>query len=495
MKFEIVDKNLENIDADIEIIFVIDKNLDHKWVKDKESLALLGYKGEKEEVAFLPEKRRIYVGTTLEHDEIRIAAAKAIKALKGKEFKTAKAGVYIQNCPITNIKAFVEGAILGDYEFKKYKSKNDKKGVKKIIFANEEYNDKSFTLEKAKQSIHEAGIVAKATNLVRDIVNTPPNEIYPETFAKLAKEVAKESDLDIKILDEKDLEKEGMNAFLAVARASANPPRLVHLSYKPKDAKAKIAIVGKGLTYDSGGLSLKPSDYMVTMKADKSGASAALGIIKAARELDLPVEVHAILGLAENMIGGNAYKPDDILKAKNGKTIEVRNTDAEGRLVLADCLCYVQEKVQPDYLIDIATLTGACVVALGEYTTGVMGHSDELKNRFVSAANSSGELAGILPFNRYLPKLLESKIADICNISSSRYGGAITAALFLSEFIEEKNKEKWIHLDIAGPAYVEKEWGYNPYGASGAGVRMVIKWMQKEFVYKYVSNHKHASES
>ena len=483
MKFEVVDKKLDQIQADIEIVFVIDEKLDHKWVRDKEELELLDFKGKKEQVAFLPEKRRIYIGTTLDHDEIRIASAKAVKTLKGKSFKSAKVGVYIQNCPVTNIKAFVEGAILGEYEFKKYKSDKESKGIEKIYIANEEYADKPFTLENAKKSVEEAIIVAETTNMVRDIVNTPPNEIYPESFAKLTAQMASQEGIEVKILDMEDLKAEGMEAFLAVGRASVHPPHLVHLSYKPKNPKAKVAIVGKGLTYDSGGLSLKPSDYMVTMKADKSGASAAFGIIMAAKKLQIPVEIHAILGLAENMVGPNAYKPDDVLKAKNGKTIEVRNTDAEGRLVLADCLCYAQEKVEPDYILDLATLTGACVVALGEYTTGVMGHSEEMKRKMLQAASASGELAGELPFNRYLPKLLESKIADICNISSSRYGGAITAALFLSEFIEEKNKERWIHLDIAGPAYVEKEWGYNPYGASGAGVRMVIKWLQKEFVF------------
>ncbi len=487
MKVTIQDSKLSQIQADIEIVFVIDKNLEHKWVQDRDTLDALGFKGEKEEVAFLPEKRRIYVGTTLDHDEIRIATAKAVQTLKNKKFKRAKIGVYIQNCPITNIKAVAEGAILGDYEFTKFKSKKSEGGLEEIVMAKEEYADKSFTIENAKKAIEEATIVAETTNLVRDIVNTPPNEIYPESFAKLATQLASEEGIEVQVLDEKDLENEKMGAFLAVARASANPPRLVHLSYKPQNPKAKVAIVGKGLTYDSGGLSLKPSDYMVTMKSDKSGASAALGIILAAKRLGLPVEIHAILGLAENMVGGNAYKPDDILTAKNGKTIEVKNTDAEGRLVLADCLCYAQEKVGPDYIIDIATLTGACVVALGEYTTGVMGHSDELKAAMLKAAKSSGELAAELPFNRYLPKLLKSEDADICNISSSRYGGAITAALFLSEFIEEKNKEKWLHLDIAGPAYVQKAWGYNPYGASGAGVRMVIKWLQQKFVF----NQKH----
>jgi leucyl aminopeptidase len=214
------------------------------------------------------------------------------------------------------------------------------------------------------------------------------------------------------------------------------------------------------------------------MKSDKSGASAALHIIKAAALLKLPYEVHSVIGAAENMIGGNAYKPDDVLKARNGKTIEVRNTDAEGRLVLADCLDFAQD-LKPDYLFDLATLTGACVVALGEYTSGVMGHSTHLKHTFVSSALKSGELVSTLPFNRYLKKLLKSSIADMSNISTSRYGGAITAGLFLDNFIRDEYKDKWLHLDIAGPAFIEKDWGYNQCGASGAGVRMCLNFMIK----------------
>ncbi|HIE35249.1 MAG TPA: leucyl aminopeptidase [Campylobacterales bacterium] len=488
MRFEMVDKKISQIDADVEIVFIVDKNFDHKWVKDKDELNILNFKAEPEEVAFLIDRKRVYVGVkSLDHDEIRIASAKAIKAIKNKKFKSAKIGVYIQNCPITNIKAVVEGMILGAYSFDKYKSKKEEDSIEDIYIAKDEYEDKEFTISNAKKSIQEAIILAEATNFVRDIVNTPPNEITPLTLADLAKDLAKDEGLECKILDENELESENMNAFLAVGKASVNPPRLIHLSYKPKNAKAKIALVGKGLTYDSGGLSLKPSDYMVTMKSDKSGACAVLGIIKAAKRLELPIEIHAVVGAAENMVSGKSYKPDDILVAKNKKTIEVRNTDAEGRLVLADCLCYVQEKVDPDYIVDFATLTGACVVALGEYTIGVMGFNDDLKRKILEAAKSSGELAAELPFNRYLPKLLESKIADISNISSSRYGGAITAAIFLSNFIEDKNRDKWVHLDIAGPAFVEKEWGYNPYGASGAGVRLGIKWLQKEFVF----NKKH----
>ena len=292
-----------------------------------------------------------------------------------------------------------------------------------------------------------------------------------------AKNLAKENkNIKCEIYDEKFLEKEKMNAFLAVSKASNNPPRLIHLSYKPKNAKKKVVFVGKGLTYDSGGLSLKPSDYMLTMKADKSGGAAAMGIIKAIADLNLDIEVHSIIGACENMIGGNAYKPDDVLISRENISIEVRNTDAEGRLVLADCLSYAQD-LKPDLLIDLATLTGACVVGLGEYTSGIMGNNEDLQNKFYESSKKSGEYANILHFNPYLKDLLKSNIADVSNISSSRYGGALTAGIFLDKFIRKEYKDKWLHLDIAGPAYLEKTWGYNSFGASGAGVRMCVNFI------------------
>ena len=281
--------------------------------------------------------------------------------------------------------------------------------------------------------------------------------------------------IECKILSKKEIESEKMHSLLAVSRASNQEPKVIHLSYKGANPKAKLVFVGKGLTYDSGGLSLKPSDFMVTMKADKSGGCAVLGIISAIAKLRLPLEVHGIIGAVENMIGGNAYKPDDILSSREGKSIEVRNTDAEGRLVLIDCLSYAQD-LKPDYLIDIATLTGACVVGLGEYTFGIMGHNEELKSAFEREALQSGELVAKLPFNSHIRKLIDSKIADICNVSSTRYGGAISAGMFLGEFIRKENEDKWLHLDIAGPAYVEKEWDINPYGASGAGVRACVEF-------------------
>lgn len=219
---------------------------------------------------------------------------------------------------------------------------------------------------------------------------------------------------------------------------------------------------------------------MVTMKLDKSGGCAVLGMMSVIAKLDLPYEVHGIIGAVENMVGGDAYKPDDILTAKNGTTIEVRNTDAEGRLVLADCLCYAQDEIKNiDYIFDYATLTGACVVGVGQYTTGIMGNSTQLKRDIVSNALESGEYATALPFNRFLRKTIKSEVADICNVANTRYGGSITAGLFLDKFIYEENKDKWIHHDIAGPAYVEKPWGgYNPYGGSGTGVRMTLEFLK-----------------
>ncbi len=480
MQIEITPKAPDEIEADIEIICLIDKKFDHDWVEDKELLELSGFKAEQDATIFLPEKRRLYTASdSLEHDDIRSAFAAAIRAIRKTPAKHVKTGLYLGKCPPQNIKAMVEGMVFGDYDFDLYKTEKAKHPIKKVTISTIDFNGKRVEIEKVKKYVETANIVATATNYTKNLVNTPPDDMTPEILALKGVSLAEENGLECTILDEKGLEGENMNAFLAVSRASQHPPRLIHLAYKPQNPKFKIALVGKGLTYDSGGLSLKPAEFMVTMKSDKAGACAVFGVMKAVSELKLPIEVHGIVGATENMIGSNAYKPDDVLRAKNGKTIEIRNTDAEGRLVLADSLCYAQEKVAPDYLIDFATLTGACVVALGEYTIGIMGHNRALKHSISKAAAHAGELTGTLKFNRYLKKLIKSEIADVCNISSSRYGGAITAALFLDHFIQEEYKQKWLHLDIAGPAYVEKAWGYNPAGASGAGVRMTIKWFEQ----------------
>jgi len=483
MNINFTDKKLKDIETDLELIVVVDKNFEHKSVVGyKEILESASFKGEQDEVMLLAESKIVFVGAkSLNARHICPAVASALRSILDKKYKSVKMHTYLSCQKSTEtLRALAEAIVLGTYSFRKYKSKQEKQALDSVTISSEEYNGKELNKKIVKRAIEKGIKVALSVNLTRDIVNTPPEDFYPKLFATTAKKVAKDENLEIKVLGKKEIKKEGMNALLAVARASQHKPKVIKISYKPKNPKSVVSLVGKGLTYDSGGLSLKPSDFMVTMKLDKSGASAVLGIMQAVARLKLLIEVHGFIGAVENMIGGNAYKPDDVLKAKNGKTIEVRNTDAEGRLVLADLLCYAQQEVDADYIIDMATLTGACVVGVGQYTTGVMGNNQELIDKMLYAGNvESGELMAHLPFNNYLKKSLKSNIADICNISNSRYGGAVTAGLFLEEFLEERSREKWLHLDIAGPAFVESQWGENPHGASGAGVRAVTRFIEK----------------
>ncbi len=482
MNFKVTDNRLYDINSDLEIIIVVKKDLKHSFVKDAKLLKRVGFTGEHEESYLVAHKSRLYIGSeSIKSGDIRSAVAVAMREFSGKGFKSAKIATYMSHPKCTAVlRGMVEGMILGSYTFDRYKSKKSKKTLKNITISLEEYHRFELDLDSCQRAVTNAIIGAEATNYTRDIVNTTPDDCYPRVLAKMAKKIAKESSLECNILNSKEIKAEGMNALLAVARASRHKPRVIHLSHKPKNPKAVVSIVGKGLTYDSGGLSLKPADFMVTMKADKSGGSAVMGIMKAISQMNLPIEVHGFVGAVENMIGGDAYKPDDVLVAKNGKTIEVRNTDAEGRLVLADVLCYAQQEVKADYLFDMATLTGACVVGVGHYTSGVMGNSNMAVDMVINASNKiSGEMATKLEFNRYLGKSLKSSIADISNISNTRYGGAITAGMFLAEFIDEEHKNRWAHIDIAGPAFVEHAWGENPVGASGAGVRTMIRLIEK----------------
>ena len=467
MKINLIE-NSEKFNSEIEIIFV--KELDENC-EDKEILENLEFKAKDEACVLLPESKKVYVGfEENSYDSIAIASATAIRKIQTTKFESAK--IVLNDILEKNFKALVEGAILGQYKFVDYKSEKEKKKVELNIIVEEK-------IEELETILNESKIIAKAVNKARNMVNTAPADFYPEIMAKIAKELASDVEIKCEVHGESYLEKHKMMAMHSVGRASVHESKLIHLTYKPKNAKLKVVLVGKGLTYDSGGLSLKPSDFMVTMKADKSGGCAVLSILWAVAKLELPIEVHGIVGAVENMIGGNAYKPDDILCARNGKTIEVRNTDAEGRLVLADCLCYAQDEIKDiDYIFDYATLTGACVVGVGEYTTGVMGNCNNLKRKAVSSALDAGEYATALDFNRYLKKTIKSEIADVCNVANTRYGGAITAGMFLDNFIYEENKNKWVHFDIAGPAYVEKTWGYNSYGASGAGVRTTIGFLK-----------------
>ncbi|KIM10052.1 MAG: aminopeptidase A [Sulfurovum sp. FS08-3] len=479
MKIQLKDKKLKDIDAQLEIVFVVNRDFEDLFVRDAKELKKLNFKAEQDSTALIVGSDRIYVGVDdLKSYNLRTAAAKAIKAIQLTTYSTLKVASYI-NEDETSIEAMVEGFILGAYRFERYKSEKSKNVIESITFSTQSFNAQTLDIQKAKEAIAKAHVVATSTNFTRDIVNTTPDDCYPEVLADIATHLAKEQGLECNVLKPNEIKEQKMEALLAVARASRHKPRVIHLMHKPKNPKAVVSLVGKGLTYDSGGLSLKPSEHMVTMKADKSGGSAVLGIMRAVAILKLPIEVHGFVGAVENMIGGDAYKPDDVLVSKNGKTIEVRNTDAEGRLVLADVLAYAQQEVKADYLYDMATLTGACVVGVGEYTIGIMSNDSKASQTIVEVGHEvSGELVTKLDFNRYLKATLKSNIADICNISNTRYGGAITAGLFLSEFIDENHKNKWVHLDIAGPSFVEHEWGENPAGASGAGVRLIVATLE-----------------
>jgi leucyl aminopeptidase len=468
MNIQLLNQNIADAKSDISLVYLTAELL--KKNKDKKALKLAGFSASQDSICFLHDKNTLVCGVdTFDADDIRSVSAVAIKALKKTNYKSANIAIEDK----TLIFALVEGFVLGGYTYEVYKSKKSQTSLKNIslIYIKDDYKS-------AIKLFSDAVIVADATCFTRDIVNTIPEDLNPPTFADLAKKLAKENSLGCKILDEKGLKKENCTSMLAVGRASRHESQLIHLTYKPKNPKKVISLIGKGLTYDSGGLSLKPGASMVTMKMDKAGACAVLGIIKAASEMKLDIEIHAFIGAVENMIGGDAYKPDDVLVSRNGKTIEVRNTDAEGRLVLADVLDFAQEKVKADYMFDFATLTGACMVAVGQYTTGVMGHSSRLKHNVGKAATASGELTASLPFNKHLKKQIKSEIADICNISNKPYGGAITAGLFLDAFIHEENKDKWLHFDIAGSAYTESPWDVNVYGGTGAGVRFMSEFLK-----------------
>ena len=474
MNIKLSNKELNKINSDIELIVV--KDLKKLEKKEQKLLKKVSFDTKAFDTYFHAQENKFFVACSkLKKEDLKLCFSSAIRSIKKLNIKSIKFDL-IQNDKELKIDELVEGLVLGEYEFTKYKS-NSKK-AKKLQITICTTNSKKEE-EKLEKELTNALAITSSVNMVRSIINTPPEDYFPDTMANDAKNIASQNDLTCIIHGEDYLQTNGMNAMFNVGRASRHESKLIHLAYKPKEPKGKIVLVGKGLTYDSGGLSLKSGAGMVSMKCDKGGGSAVLGIMNTLKALSCEYEVHGIIGAVENMIGGDAYKPDDVLVAKNGKTIEVRNTDAEGRLVLADCLCYAQDEIKDiDYIFDYATLTGACIVALGNETIGTMGHSDKLKAKMQKAADSSGELIGILPFNRYLPKQLKSGIADIVNSTASRAAGSITAGLFLDNFVKKENKKKWLHLDIAGAAYSESPWGYNSFGGTGAGVRLTLDFIK-----------------
>ena len=315
-------------------------------------------------------------------------------------------------------------------------------------------------------------VIAKAVNLVRDLVNTSPRDLSPETLAEEAVRVASDRGIAVEVLDENELRADGYGGLTGVGQGSTRPPRLVRLSYTHPEAAKTVAFVGKGITFDSGGLSLKPPKSMETMKSDMGGAAATLAATAAIAELGLPVNVVGYMCLAENMPGGAAQRPSDIITIYGGKTVEVLNTDAEGRLVMADALARSAAD-NPDLVVDIATLTGAASVALGRRTAGVMGSSEAVAGEVAAVMREAGEPAWAMPLPEELRKGLDSTVADLANVSGDRNGGMLVAGLFLREFVPDG--VAWAHLDIAGPAFNETSpYGYTPKGGTGAAVRALV---------------------
>ena len=321
------------------------------------------------------------------------------------------------------------------------------------------------------EEVKRGTVLAAAVALARDLVNEPAIAKPPAELASVAERIAAEQGLDIRVYEEEEIEAERFGGLLGVSMGATNPPRMVVLRYSPEGATRTVALVGKGIVFDSGGLSLKTAKGLETMKTDMSGAAAVFGAIQAIAALELAVNVVAITPLTENLIGGSALRPGDVLRTRNGKTIEVLNTDAEGRLILADALALACEQ-DPDFVVDIATLTGACIVGLGPTIGGVLSEDDEAAATVIAAAKRSGEQMWRLPLEASYRRFIDSDIADVKNTSSSRYGGAITAALFLAEFVDDV---PWVHLDIAGPARASSAEHYIGKGGTGFGVRTLVE--------------------
>ena len=372
------------------------------------------------------------------------------------------------------VRAAAEAVILGSYRFDVYLKSGSRPSLKQVVIAGREPSSAAI-----RRSLRTASAGAKATNAARDLVNEPPLTLTPREFAKRARKLEGRG-VKVKVIGKAQLKKMGARALLGVSQGSSEPPCLIELRYKPekssKRSKKKLAVVGKGITFDSGGLSLKPAQGMETMKCDMGGGAAVFGLFHALRQVQPAVEVVGVIAASENMPDASAQKPGDIVKAMNGKTIEILNTDAEGRLVLADALHYVEKKHKPDAIVDLATLTGAIVVALGESRAAVYGSNEGLTAAILDAGKTAGECFWHMPLDTDLRSKLKSPVADIKNIGD-RWGGSITAALFLQEFVD---KTPWVHLDIAGPAFTASAGTTipGPAGGSGFAVRTLLEWVQ-----------------
>jgi leucyl aminopeptidase len=404
-------------------------------------------------------------GSPYDDEVIRRAVGAAVRALVG----TKRVAVALPTGADHAAVAAAEGALLGAYAYRSYRVAtlaDHKDPVESVVVVTAAARERS-----AKKGLERAHTVAAAVHLTRDLVNAPPADLFPAVFADEASAAAKAAGLAVEVLDEKALKKAGYGGILGVGQGSSRPPRLVKITYRAGRGKPHLALVGKGITFDSGGLSLKPPVAMEWMKSDMGGAAAIIAATIAIARLGLDVNVTAWAPMAENMPSGTAQRPSDVLRMYGGKTVEVLNTDAEGRLVLADAIVRASED-KPDLIVDVATLTGAQLVALGSRTSAIMSNDDAVRTAIFDAATKAGEQMWPMPLPDELLASMESPIADLANIGD-KYGGMLSAGLFLRYFVPEG--QRWAHLDIAGPSFSEKPHGYTPKGGTGAAVRTLVQ--------------------
>lgn len=417
--------------------------------------------------------RRLLVvglGPKAECDAARVRAALA-GAVRGAQSSTTKSLALVLPEPAPSLRAVGEAVVLGAYKFSRYftgerKPKAELGKVSVLVSG-------KITAEQKKQL--ELGVaIGQAVGIARDAVNEPPNELVPETLAEIARGLAKAHGFKVKVLDKKGILAAGMQLHYAVGQGSSNEPRFIHLSYVPKKKKKKVVFVGKGLTFDSGGLCIKPAAGMGEMKSDMAGAAAVLGLMAAVGVTKPDIELHMLVGAAENMPDGSAYRPADVFGSLDGKTVEIINTDAEGRLVLADALAYAVG-LKPDVIVDAATLTGAALVALGKTCSAFYATDDKLATLLEDAAREAGESFWRMPLLEELSEQLKSDVADLKH-TGDRWGGSITAALFLREFV---GKVPWVHCDIAGPVLAERARGMYPKGGTGHAVLTFLHFVER----------------
>ena len=425
----------------------------------------------------LPSERLLLVGlgkkAELNDERLRQAAGNAVQTLRVARVASFATALHLAGKAETALEAVTVGTLLGSYTFEQYKTRNKEERFNfegMTMLLSEETGEKE-----AGARIEQTVTICRGVSLTRDLVSHPGNVVTTGYLADTARELAVRHGLKCRIYEQAELEELGMNALVGVGKGAAEPPRLIVLEYRGPGAKGRpVVLVGKGITFDSGGVSIKPGAGMEEMKTDMAGAAAVLGIMDAAAGLELPVNLIGIVPTAENMPDGKAFKPGDVFASLSGQTIEITNTDAEGRLILCDALHFAQQ-YNPSEMIDLATLTGACVVALGHEASGLMGNDQRLVDALKRAGEGCGERVWQLPLWEEYGEAMKSDIADLKN-AGSRDGASITAAWFLKQFV---GKTRWAHLDIAGTAWIDKARPYSPKGATGVGVRLLIRYLQQ----------------